>query len=164
MNMIQMEHKELKPYRESKVEELKHICPICKNKRELHQFVVDHQHKTKVEVNGIAGAGLIRGVICFKCNSTEGKMLNRFKRSGLNGEIDFITFLREMANYLEQDTTNIIHPTEKPKIKKLMKRPFNKIKKLHDEEYPKRKSLEYPKSGKATVLIKELSERYDIGI
>ena len=164
MQMRQMEHKELKPFREAEVHKIGHICPICKIKREKHEFVVDHQHKTKVEVNGVNGAGMIRGIICFKCNATEGKMLSRFKRSGLNGEVPFTDFLRELADYLDQDVTDIIHPTEKPKVKKLMKRPFNKLKKLHDDKYPRRKKLEYPKSCKPTKLIKDLSVEFNIEI
>lgn len=157
-----MQDKELKPFREAKVLELDHICPICKNKREKHEFVVDHKHKTKTETNGVNGAGMIRGVICFKCNSAEGRMLSKFKRSGLHKDTDFADFLRTLADYLELETTNLIHPTEKVKVKPLMKRPFNKIKKLHDIKYPRRKKLEYPKSGKPTKMIVDLAKEFDI--
>jgi len=162
MEIVQLESKDLKPYREKVALEQDLICPICKNKRDLKDFVVDHQHKTKNEQNGINGAGMVRGVICFMCNSTEGRMLSYFKRSGLNKDTSFSEYLRELASYLEQEPTNMIHPTEKVKEKKLMKRPFNKIKKLHDAKYPKRKKLEYPKSGKPTKVIRDLSEEFGI--
>lgn len=164
MEIIQMMDKELKPFREHKAKEQNHICPICVKPREPHEFVVDHQHKTKGERNGHNGAGMVRGVICFMCNATEGRMLAKFKRSGLNKDVDFVDYLRALADYLDQPTTHYIHPLEKVKEPKLMKRPFNKIKKLHDEKYPRRKKLEYPKSGKATKLIKELAEEFDIDI
>ena len=162
MKLIQMNEKDKKEFRDQKAREQNYICPICNQKREPSEFVVDHQHKTKAEKNGENGAGLVRGVICFMCNATEGRMLAKFKRSGLNKDISFQDYLRALADYLDQPTTNYIHPNEKPKERRLMKRPFNKIKKLHDEKYPRRKPLEYPKSGKATKLIKELSEEFGI--
>lgn len=162
MEIVQMSQKELVEFRISEAEKLGHVCPICEIKRNKDDFVVDHQHKTKNEVNGENGAGLVRGVICFMCNSTEGRMLSKFKMSGLNRNVDFPSFLRSLADYLEQDNTHYIHPSEKEKEPKLLKRPFNKIAKLYAEEFPKKKKLEYPKSGKATKLIKELSEKYDV--
>lgn len=164
MEIIQMEAKELKQFREDLAHAQEHICPICVKKREPHEFVVDHQHKTKGEKNGHKGAGMVRGVICFMCNATEGRMLAKFKRSGLNKDVDFGDYLRALADYLDQPVTQFIHPNEKIKEPKLMKRPFNKIKKIHDELYPKRKKLEYPKSGKATKLIKELAEEHNIDL
>jgi len=162
MKIEQMESKDLKDYRECGAKEQKLICPICTKERELGEFVVDHKHKTKGEKNGQNGAGMIRGVICFMCNATEGRMLSKFNRSGLRKDIAFQTYLRALADYLDQPTTSLIHPTEKVKTPKLMKRPFNKIKKLHDEKYPKRKKLIYPKSGKATKMIHDLSREFDI--
>jgi hypothetical protein len=160
----QLEAKDLKAFRESLAKEQQMVCPICNLEREMKDFVVDHQHKTKGEKNGHNGAGMVRGVICFMCNSTEGRMLAKFKRSGLNKDISFVDYLRNLVKYLEQPTTNLIHPNEKVKEKKLMKRPFNKIKKLHDQKYPRRKPLEYPKSGKPTKVIKELAEEFEIDL
>lgn len=162
MKIEQMDSKRLVEYRESEVIALDGICPICKNKRDSSDWTVDHQHKTKSEINGVNGAGMVRGVICFKCNSTEGRMLSAYKRSGLRHEINFTDFLRNLADYLDKPTTHYIHPSEKPKEPILKKRPFNKIAKAYAIEYPKKKKLEYPKSKKATKLIKELSLRYGI--
>lgn len=157
-----MEQSGLKAFREVVSSDQGFVCPICNLKREPSEFVVDHQHKTKQEKNGTNGAGLIRGVICFMCNSTEGRMLSYFKRSGLGGSISFQQYLRGLAEYLDQPNTNLIHPNEKIKERKLMKRSFNKIKKIHDEKFPNRKKLEYPKSGKVTKLVKEISEEYGV--
>jgi len=164
MQIVQMTAKDLIKYRESESERMHNICPICGNKRDANEWTVDHQHKTKSETNGINGAGMVRGVICFKCNSTEGRFLSAFKRSGLRYDVEFTTFLRSLADYLEQPKTHYIHPKEKTKEPKLKKRPFNKIAKMYAEEFPKKKILEYPKSGKATKLIKELSERYNVSL
>jgi len=162
MEIEQMTAKGLIEYRESEAEKMDNVCPICGNKRNLNEWTVDHQHKTKAETNGVNGAGMVRGVICFKCNSTEGRFLSAFKRSGLRYDVEFTDFIRSLADYLDQPNTHYIHPSEKAKEPKLKKRPFNKIAKMYSEEYPKKKMLEYPKSGKATKIIKELSEKYKV--
>ena len=164
MEIEQMEAKDLRQFREDLAHNQELKCPICTLTRELGDFVVDHQHKTKGEKNGHRGAGMIRGVICFMCNATEGRMLAKFKRSGLNKDIAFQDYLRALADYLDTPVTNLLHPNEKVKEPKLMKRPFNKIKKIHDEKFPKRKKLVYPKSGKATKIIKELAEEFNISL
>jgi len=164
MKIEQMNAKQLVEYRESMAIGRDMICPICKNKREMKEFTVDHQHKTQSETNGVNGAGMVRGVICFKCNSTEGRFLSAYKRSGLRHEADYTDFLRTLADYLDQENTHWIHPSEKVKEPKLKKRPFNKIAKLYAIEFPKKKALEFPKSGKATKQIKELSEKYEVSL
>jgi len=160
--IIQMTQKELVSFREQEAKRIGYICPICEKKREYCDFVVDHQHKSKTETNGVNGAGMVRGVICFKCNSTEGRMLSKFKMSGLAREVNFSDFLRGLADYLEEPNTNFIHPNEKPKAPKLKKRPFNKLSKLYSIDNPKKKPLEFPKSGKMTKLLQSLSELYKI--
>ncbi len=160
----QLEHKDIKIIRESITAEQNNICPIMNKEIEDGNHVLDHQHMTKSETRGVNGAGTIRGVLDFRSNSWEGKVTNSFKRSGLSKEIDLIEALRNLADYLERDSYPLIHPNEKIKEKKLLKRPFNKIKKMYSKEYPKRKTLTYPKSGKATVQIKELSKKYNIDI
>ena len=162
MVLIQLETREIKEFREKLNKVQKNICPITKKPIQIGNHVLDHQHMTKKEVLGENGAGLIRGVLDFRANSWEGKVVNSFKRYGLNKEVDLIDALRNLAEYLEQDNLPYIHPNEKPKVKKLLKRPFNKIKKMYSEKYPKRKVLEYPKSGKATKLIIELSKEFDV--
>ena len=162
MELIQMNEKMLKEYRESEASKQNNICPICKKKRLDNEWTVDHQHKAKDAINGVDGNGMVRGVICFMCNSTEGRMLSKFKRSGLANQISYVEFLRNLADYLEKPTTNYIHPSEKIKERKLSKQAFNKIRKLYIKDYPRRKPIEFPKSGKPTKQIKELAEKYNI--
>lgn len=162
IELVQMTDVMLKEFRTTQAIGFGHICPICKVKRNPEDFVVDHQHKTKTEINGVDGAGLVRGTICFMCNSTEGRMLSKFKMSGLKRSISFQDYLRSLADYLDQPNTHYIHPREKPPAKKLGKRLFNKVNKLHSIKYPKRKALVYPKSGKLTKLFEELIKEFKI--
>ena len=160
MILTQLELKDIKPLREKLNSAQNNICPIINLPIDIS--VLDHQHKSKKEVIGINGAGLIRGVLDFRANAWEGKVNNSFIRWGLHKVMDLPTALRNLADYLEQENLPFIHPSEKPKVKKLMKRPFNKIKKIHDIKYPKRKKLMYPKSGKPTKIIIELAKSFNI--
>lgn len=164
MEFNQLKNNELKEFREALTLKQNNICPILNAEMEPGTQVLDHQHKTKKEVMGVNGAGLIRGVLDFRANAWEGKVNNSFIRCGLHKVMDLPTALRNLADYLEQENLPYIHPNEAPKVKKLMKRPFNKIKKLHDLKYPKRKGLMYPKSGKPTKIIIELSKEFSIEI
>jgi len=127
-------------------------------------MVVDHKHKLKANPAGPNGDGLVRGAIDRFANALEGKITNNWKRMGLGKYTDLPTYLRNLADYLENPPCEqkYIHPSEKPKVKKLGKRVFNKIAKLYAEEYPKRKELTYPKSNKPTKQIKLLAEYYGI--
>ena len=162
--LIQLEQKDIKIIREKLTIEQDNVCPIANITIPVGNHTLDHQHMTKRETRGVNGAGAIRGVLDYRANAWEGKVSKSFVRSGLSKEVDLVVALRNLADYLEKEPYPMIHPNEKPKVKKLLKRPFAKIKKLYAEEYPNRKAIEYPKSGKSTVLIKELSERYDIDI
>ncbi len=159
--MKQLKQKELKPLREKMYIEQDGICPICKTKIRLDEAVVDHQHKTLKEQAGVNGAGLVRGVLCARCNSVEGGMINKYKRYGIY-LTDYTQFLRNLADYLDQDNLPLIHPSEAPKIPTLGKRNFNKLSKLYKIKYPKRKELIYPKSGKLTKKWIELFEEFEI--
>ena len=161
--LIQLEQKDIKVIREKITIEQNNVCPIANITIPDGNHTLDHQHMTKRETRGVDGAGTIRGVLDYRANAWEGKVSKSFVRCGLAKEVDLVVALRNLANYLEREPYPMIHPNEKPKEKKLLKRPFAKIKKLYAEEFPKRKLLEYPKSGKATVLIKELSEKYPFG-
>ena len=127
IELTQLELKDIKPLREKLNLAQNNICPIINLPIDIS--VLDHQHKSKKEVIGINGAGLIRGVLDFRANAWEGKVNNSFIRCGLHKVMDLPTALRNLADYLEQENLPFIHPSEKPKVKKLMKRPFNKIKK-----------------------------------
>jgi hypothetical protein len=161
---IQLKQKDIKLLREKLLKEQDYICPICKEKITLAESTLDHQHKLfKDEEIGNNGAGLCRGVICFRCNAWEGKIFNSYRRLGLHKkELDQATLLRNLADYLEQENMIYIHPTEVEKPKKLGKRIFNKLKKEYNKKYPNRKELEYPKSGKITKEIEKILTEFDL--
>jgi hypothetical protein len=77
--------------------------------------------------------------------------------------IDLPTFLRNLADYLEdnhlQDKTLYIHPSEEVKEPKLKKSSYNKLKKLYSG---KAKFPEFPKSGKLSKKLEELFSKYNL--
>jgi len=114
-----------------------------------------------LETIGVNGAGLVRGVLHRNCNSAEGQLLSKFKRSGVK-DIKFADFLRKLANYYEETNYNLIHPNETEAPAKMGKRLFNRISKAYSVKYPKRKPLEYPKSGLLTKKFQDLIEELEI--
>ena len=157
----QLKFSEIKEIRDKILKEQNGICPICKTKIKEGEAVLDHKHKTKNEKIGENGAGLIRGVLCQRCNSVEGMLFRKFQRMGIYLK-DFPQFLRNLADYLEREKYPYIHPKEAPKTSKLGKRAFNKLQKFYSKKYPKRKKLIYPKSGKLTKKWQDLLKEFDI--
>ena len=157
--MIQVQHKNLKKLRFKLYNKQNGICPLLKLKIPFKDAVVDHKHKTANELIGVKGAGLIRGVIHKSANALEGKILNNFKRLGLPKYIDLPAFLRNLADYLEQEPLPLIHPNEKPKPKHLKKISYNKLRKAYTgtAKFP-----DYPKSKKLTMPLKRLFSEYNI--
>ena len=164
MKLIQLKQNDLKPLKQKLHSAQNNICPLLKIKVPFDQMVVDHKHKLKANPAGPNGDGLVRGAIDRFANALEGKITNNWKRMGLGKYTDLPTYLRNLADYLENPPCEqkYIHPSEKPKVKKLGKRVFNKIAKLYKEDNPKRKELVYPKSNKPTKQIKLLAEHYNI--
>jgi len=166
--LIQLKQAELKDLKRKLHNAQDNICPLLKIKVPLDQMVVDHKHKLKASPAGPNSDGLVRGAIEFRANALEGKISNNWKRYYGADEskhpISLSDYLRNLADYLENPPceAKYIHPSEKPKVKKLGKRVFKKIAKIYKEEYPKRKELTYPKSGKPTKQIKVLAEHYNI--
>ena len=167
----QLMHKEIPEVREHILSIQEGKCALCgDNIQENSGASLDHQHRTKSEEIGLNGGGLIRGVLCRGCNVFEGKIWNNSKRYGLHDNLS--EWLRGLADYLDMENYPMIHPSEKPKESKLSKRNFNRVKKLYNDEVfvPKRKNQkkkafpEFPKSGKATKLIKELFARFEIDL
>lgn len=137
----------------------KKICPILQQKIEYKDAVFDHRHKTKAEVLGEDGKGLLRGVLHFQANVMEGKIARLYKRYGLYKFISLPTLLRNIADYIENPPMKLeyIHPDERPKPPKIGKRDFNKIIKYYFRIYPRRKKLPvYPKSGRMTKELEKL--------
>lgn len=145
---IQLKGKDLKPLREKMLKEQEGFCPITKVIIDSEQAVVDHCHDS----------GFVRAVLSRSVNTAEGKCRGAWIRFAKNTGISYGDFLRNLADYVDQQHTNLIHPTEAPKPIKLGKRIFAKIKK----EYPK---LTYPKSGKVTKGVLEKAIKcYEAGI
>lgn len=166
--LTQLKQSELKELKRQLHDAQGNICPLLKIKVPLDEMVVDHKHKLKSNPAGPNGDGLVRGAIEFRANAMEGKISNNWKRYYGGDEskhpITLSDYLRNLADFLENPPCEqkYIHPSEKPKVKKLGKRVFNKIAKLYAEEYPNRKELTYPKSCKPTKKIKLLAEQYGI--
>lgn len=161
--IIQLKSNDLKPLKEKWYAEQNGICPVLKKEYPLEKFVVDHLHKLKSEEPGIDGKGCCRGAIEFRANALEGKITNNFKRLGLDKEIDLPIFLRNLADYLEnnhlQDDILYIHPNEKPKESLVSKKNYNKLKKVYTG---KAKFPDYPNSKKLTKPLEKLFKEYQI--
>lgn len=161
--IIQLKSNDLKPLKEKWHIEQNFICPILKKEVPLDKLVVDHLHKLKSEEPGVDGKGCCRGAIEFRANALEGKITNNFKRLGLDKEIDLPSFLRNLADYLENNHLNddvlYIHPTEVSRDPKVSKKNYNKLKKLY---VGKAKFPEYPNSGKLTKPIEKLFKEYEV--
>lgn len=156
--LIYIKQSELKDLRKKYYDEQDGICPILKIKIPFEDCVLDHRHLTKNETLGEDGAGCLRGVIHRGANSAEGTILSIYKRRGLMKLVsynDFLTGLTEFINNPPLFDMAIIHPSEKPKLKRLGKRQYNKVIKYWKQMYPKRKEPDFPKSGKVTKAWEE---------
>lgn len=161
----ELKSKDIKALKEKWHNEQNNICPILREKIDLKYMTLDHQHKLKREDPDETGKGICRGAIEFRANGLEGKITNNFKRYGLDKIIELPEFLRNLADYLEenhiQDEIKYVHPSEQPKPKKIKKQCYNKLKKKYTG---KRKFPDYPKSQKLTKKLSELFKTYDIEI
>lgn len=161
--LIELKQKDLIKIKEKWWNEQNKICPLLKKELELKEFVIDHQHKLVSEISDATGKGCCRGAISRFGNALEGKITNNFKRMGLDKHIDLPSFLRNLADYLEHnhidDEVLYIHPNEVAKEPKLRKDCYNRLKKVHDG---KSKFPSYPSSGKLTVGLLKLFDKYEI--
>lgn len=66
----QLKTKEIKGIREEKLILQDHTCPLCGNKVEKDEAVLDHDHST----------GRVRQVLHRSCNQTEGRILSWINR------------------------------------------------------------------------------------
>ena len=85
----------LKDYRK---ENAPRSCPILPDRKS--DWVVDHDH----------GTGMVRGVISRVGNSLLGKVENFLARRVGAKPKDFPKILRNMADYLERESTDVLHP------------------------------------------------------
>lgn len=160
--MIYLKTTEIKKIKEMLLEQQGGICLISKIPIFGEIAVLDHKHKLfKDQPLGEDNAGFCRGVLHRSVNSFEGKVFNAWRRLGLHKlELTLPELLRNLADYLEREPTEYIHPTEVPKEPKLGKNEFKKLAKKYAELYPNRKPLEYPKTGKWTKQLLELKELF----
>lgn len=92
-------------------------CPI--NKSELDDSVVDHCHET----------GEVRGVLHRQSNAFLGKIENAWKRyAKRSSSVSLPDALRNMADYIENSRTGIMHPTGATQLAKRFA-----IKKMEDQ-------------------------------
>lgn len=168
------EYKEIKSGELSKIRQELYdvqsgICPIMKQHFPIESFVVDHQHRlNKSQTVGEDGAGLIRGAIQRHANALEGKIVNNWRRNGMDKfDISLPDFLRNLADYLERPNTSIVHPTELPEIPKIKKSNYNKLFKALDEK-DKTKIPDWKEDVKSkhkmkmNQTLKKLYEKYKI--
>lgn len=81
---------------------------------EVNKSHLDHDHA----LDG-PNTGKCRGLLLAQANVLEGRIKHQFKRSGLDGKIDYIVFLKKLISYLEKDyTNNPTHPQLIPDLKK----------------------------------------------
>lgn len=125
------------------------ICPLCT--KSIRNPAVDHWH-----IKHNKGNGKVRMVICATCNSMLGNIENHLPRYLIDYS-DASNWLVNVAKYIQLDTTNLIHPTERPRIK-LTKTEFRGL-----QEYVKsihNKVIKYPLKGTLTKLQEDYYKAY----
>jgi hypothetical protein len=170
MAFTELKQKDILPLKAKLHKKNNGICPLLGIPVELNSMTLDHIHKLKSE-DYAPNKGTIRNAIEFRANALEGKITNNWKRYYGADEskhpVDLPTYLRNLANYLEAGAYNEngvyhIHPSEVPKAPKVKKSSYNKMIKLFELKYPKRKIPAYPKSKKLTKQIKKLFVEFSI--
>tara|TARA_R110002020_G_scaffold441478_2_gene652268 strand:- start:7507 stop:8004 length:498 start_codon:yes stop_codon:yes gene_type:complete len=159
--LVQLKQGDLKKLRKKWYDEQNGICPILKCEIPFDRTCVDHQHKLKAELADETGKGICRGCIDRSANALEGKISNNFKRLGLNKYTDLPSFLRNLADYLDenkiQEDTQYIHPNEAPPKPKVKKSSYNKLVKAVN------KQQKVPKyTGNLSKNLKALYEKYNL--
>jgi len=153
MKIKQLKHKDIPRIRKKLLKRQDGVCAICGQVPE--RPCLDHEHKKKIK-----GSGLVRGVLCSNCNVFLAKIENNCVRYGIKrSKLPFI--LKRSALYIRKNTTHYMHPSEKPKTRKLKKQSFNNLRKRYLEKYPKLPAAlkQYPKSG---TLIKPVKEAFEL--
>ncbi len=115
--LVELKSKDLKNFRTELLKSQKGKCLITKKKIKPNHVTLDHKHSLKDGIVGEDGAGLIRGVLDFRANSFEGRVLKLYKRSGLFRVLPLPLLLRNLADYLERDYLPVVHPKELTKYR-----------------------------------------------
>jgi len=152
----QLSQKDVKPLREELLKKNQYICPICTEPLTPEDAALDHNHDT----------GLVRNTICKMCNSIEGIWKQKWKRSGLMDKISYEELLENMCNYLKATPQPYLHPSHKPKPRKLQKRSYQELVRVIEKENKilsrKIKIPPYPKSKRLTKRLKQLFEDFGV--
>jgi len=170
VKLKQLKQSELKSLRMKLFNDQNGICPILNIKMDFTESVIDHKHKTKKEIIGDNGKGLVRGCIHRCANTIEGKITNSYRRYGIEKMgISLPEFLRNMANYIENEPYKennhyLIHPTEAPKRKILTKTSYNALKKVYDgkAKFPEYKTRDDKPIQILTKHLNKLFKKYGI--
>lgn len=112
------------------------ICPLCN--KSISKPVLDHWHTRKNN-----GNGKVRMVLCATCNSMLGVIENYLPRYLIEYS-DAPNWFDNLVRYLQANTTNLIHPTERPRVK-LNKTEFKKLSDYVKLTY--NKVIKYPLKG-----------------
>ena len=155
IKLISMKTKDIKVLKEKIWKQNGKICPILGKEVPLDKMVLDHKHKLKSEApDEVRGA--IREALEFRSNALAGKIENGFKRFGLDKipDYDLPTFLRNMANYLENgsyceiiegftktEEVYYTHPREVTKREKVLISRWKRIAKYYLDVHPRKKKI-----------------------
>ena len=110
MKLIQLKPKDLKSIRLTLLTKQKFKCKVCgcelslDTPEESKNCHVDHQH---------FGDKLVRGVLCRRCNSCEGRLWNSYIRNTLKTQRcteDYEKMLKGLLKYSRLKPTKYIHP------------------------------------------------------
>lgn len=121
---------------------------------EVNKSHLDHDHT----LDG-PNIGRCRGLLLAQANVLEGRIKHQFKRSGLDGKIDYLVFLRNLVRYLETDySKNPIHPQLQTDLKKKFKRLSLKEQKLILQDYDTKNKT---KKELESIYSKHIKVKYE---
>jgi hypothetical protein len=106
---MKLKYREIPAVRDYLLEQQQHRCALCDDVIEQGKAVLDHDHRS----------GIIRRVLHRGCNSMLGKIENNMARS----EIDLFRLMKiadKVADYIQNNVTDWIHPTFKTKEERAM--------------------------------------------
>lgn len=147
----QLKYAAIKHIRDSLLQKQNNVCGICH--KPPKNPVLDHDHTKKTK-----GTSYCRGVLCSNCNIFLAKVENNMTRYGVPKE-ELPNHLKKMADFLQWEQTNLIHPSEKPPPQKLMKSSYNKLKRQYTG---RAKFPPYPRSGRLTKELEKIFKQQGI--
>ena len=117
----------IKEYRDSEKERIGGICPLFNTKLDTNyatRACLDHSHDIPRQGVDNPSCGRVRGVLSNSANLLLGRLEKAWNKYGSRQtNITFSQFLRNCADYLDQDfSNNPVHPREIEMWKKRLKR------------------------------------------